>query len=107
MAYAPVYSNALISVQGLDGTFEYTVEDGYVAILRDLDVYYGCGVAGGDIDLIGSAEQTIWHESSGAPSGWVYWAWRGRQVIGSGQTVKVSTTDAMDVSLSGYLLTAG
>lgn len=99
-----VYSAELAALQNFSGTFTYTVAPGFILVLRDLDASYD-GVAGTEMRLLGSQGQTIdrWHGTitEEGPH-----TWRGRQVIGAGQSFRITTTDGTDVTVSGYLLTA-
>lgn len=90
--------------KGLNGTAVYTVPAGFVAVLRDLDAYFGGDIAPQNMFLHGPAGQAIWW------NGWTVLIagvaqWRGRQVIQGGESFDVTTDAPMDVSVSGYLLT--
>lgn len=97
-----LYSEQLAALQGFSGTYTYTVASGFRVVLRDLDASYD-GVSGTELRLLGSAGQTIdrWHGTI-ADEG--PHQWRGRQVIRSGESFQVTTTDATDVTISGYVL---
>lgn len=102
-----VYSTQLLAVQGLDGSQVYTVPIDKVLVIRDLDVYWGGSISNaGNVALIGSAGQTIWSTGSAGDGSSKSWSWRGRQVLESGEAFSVHTDTAMDVTVSGYLLTA-
>lgn len=101
-------------MQGLLGGEGYTVPPGFVAVLRDVDVYWGGGLAFPSVHVIGSASQTIaeFHPTADANAGLGAqadshtWRWRGRQVVEPGDSFGVNVTgDPCDVSVSGYLLT--
>lgn len=104
---SPVYSSRFISAPGLSTTRSYTVPAGYIAIIRDLDAY-GNITGFADLYLHGASGETLY---------WFHWSalqqeavlWRGRQVIYAGEsfdvTVSTGGIDAVDVAVSGYLLT--
>lgn len=100
----PVYSERLAQVLGLSGLELVSIPAGFTAVLRDFDVYWGGGVIRRAVFLRGAGGQTIFYNSFGDTGG-QYASWRGRQVIQAGETFSIFTEDAMDVTLSGYLLT--
>jgi hypothetical protein len=101
---AHVYSTQFLAIQGLDGTVYYDCPLDRVLVLRDLDAYANVTVASRELYLRGSAGQTIYHDAWGEESQHSS-SWRGRQVISPGQQFSVFTSDLIDVSVSGYLLT--
>lgn len=101
---ASVYSVRFIGTHDLSGLETYTVPDGHTAVLRDFDAFWGVSTAGALVNLFGSAGQVIYQAAWGINDvGWRNW--RGRQVLYEGETLQVFTSDTIDVSLSGYLLT--
>lgn len=101
---ATIYSTVFISELGLSGTHSYVCPSDRLLVLRDLDAYAETTVAARDLWLMGSRGQTIFHDSWGAPDQHNA-AWRGRQIINPGDSFSVRTTDNVDVTVSGYLLT--
>lgn len=100
-----VYSTHFISAVGLVGTRAFTVPAGFVAVLRDLDVYNGGGFSATQVYLHGGLGQTIWFNNFAGP-GAAYASWRGRQVLTAGFAFDITTNGACDATLSGYLLSA-
>lgn len=99
-----VYSTQFAAVRGLNGTLVVTFPATYVVVLRDLDVYNGAGGVASAF-LRGSAGQAIWAHHWQVGDSASLEEWRGRQVLQPGETAEIVTDVAMDVSLSGYLLT--
>ena len=100
----PVYSTQLIVVQGLTSAATKVCADGYVMVLRDLDVFYN-GLLEASVHMEGSVGQTIYYNGFAAGGNPQYASWRGRQVLNAGESVTIVCDQAQDVSLSGYLLT--
>jgi hypothetical protein len=98
-----IYSTRFCAAAGLNGSLAYTVPEGNVAVLRDVDVY-AAGVDGGFFRVIGSAGQTIDYWEFGGEDTAATHQWRGREVLSPGETLTFSTTSPMDVTASGYLL---
>jgi hypothetical protein len=102
---AGVYSVRFYGAHDLTGLATYTVPTGFVAIVRDFDAFWGVSTAGAEVNLYGHAGQVIYQAAFGLNDvGWR--GWRGRQVLNAGETLQIFTSDAMDVTLSGYLLTS-
>lgn len=101
MAY--VYSHRFVAWASSSTPPAYVVPLGYVAILRDIDVYSGggsiidwhaginevCIVAAGQF-TVESLPQTL--------------TWRGRQVVNPGEAIYFASDGATDGAISGYLL---
>lgn len=100
---ATIYSTRFLQELGLSGTATYTVPDGFVAVVRDLDAYQDV-LPGGTVFLEGALGQAIWSETNDAATGKTYQSWRGRQVFQPGETLTVSTDSPWDVTVCGYLL---
>jgi len=98
-----VYSVHVYAANGLNGGHSDGVPAGFVLVLRDLDVYYN-GLAGASVALQGNLSQTIWNNNFSASPNGQYASWRGRQVFDALTTWAIVTDAAMDVTLSGYLL---
>lgn len=103
-----VYSTRFIGAQGATAPISYTVPNGYVAVVRDLDAYS---------DTVASAEIFLRNAEGGAIYFFTWGVaqqqsveWRGRQVYFAGETITVDISvgalDAIDVAVSGYLLTS-
>lgn len=99
----PLYSYQFLAALGLNGSLPYTVPGDVRAVLRDLDAYYN-GLVEASIHLEGSLGQTIWYNGFSAGGNPQYASWRGRQVLDPGDTLTVTTDQAIDVTISGYLL---
>jgi hypothetical protein len=105
VAYPAVYSTVFIRLQGLVGSATFVVPDGYIAILRDADVYNGGGIESTSaylIDFTSNGTITRWVSATELQA--FDGSWRGRQVFNSGDSFGFNTTGAWDVRLSGYLL---
>ncbi len=100
----PVYSERLAQELGLSGLLLITAPHGFTTVLRDLDVYFGGSVFARGVYLRGAGGQTIWFNNFATDAG-QYASWRGRQVIQEDEVFSIFTEDAMDVTLSGYVLT--
>ena len=100
-----IYSSRLLVVVGLTSPVSFTTPAGRVAVLRCLDLYSGGYVDQFATYLEGSSGQTIymkqWSDVNGSWAGW-----RGRQVLYAGESVLLRSDEAVDATLSGYLLTA-
>lgn len=75
---------------------------GYIAVIKDVDAVLG-GLSIGNVQLIGAAGQVIWVAQAISTAG-AYFSWRGRYVLFPDTTAFVSTTVAMDVTVSGFML---
>ncbi|MBA0087124.1 MAG: hypothetical protein HRJ53_19240 [Acidobacteria bacterium Pan2503] len=103
----PVYSTVFIALQGLLGNFDYTVPNGYVAVLRDVDIYASnLGPLNTVVRIIDpNTGGTVWfHDYGATSSGWAQWS--GRQVFPEGEVIRAHVdNDPADVRACGYLLT--
>jgi hypothetical protein len=99
----PVYSARFIAVQGLVGTETYTVPPGYVAVVRQVNLYNGGGISVTTAIWHGSVGQTLalWASSLTASDAFFV----GAQVFYAGETFDITTNGAWDATVSGYLLT--
>jgi hypothetical protein len=101
---AAVYSHSFFSAAGVTGSPTFSVPNGYVGIVRDVDVFWGSQLVPPSGRVLGAAGQAfaIWQGAIAAPN---IMSWRGRHVaVGPCDlTVSVDVGDA-DVSVSGYLL---
>lgn len=103
---AGVYSTSFIAEHALSGSVVYTVPDGFVAIVRDIDVY----VNG---DLIATTYYAVDADTDGTFAWFVspneadpgLYSWRGRQVFLAGESFAFISGNVCDVRISGYLLT--
>lgn len=101
---ALVYSVRFCAIEGLDGSAAFTVPEGFVWVLRDLDAWY-VGFLSNTIHLTGSAGQAIWGNAFAGAEQPQYASWRGRQVLNTGESFGVNSAQATDITVSGYQLT--
>jgi hypothetical protein len=101
-----LYSTRFVAVQGFDGTLDYEVPSGFVAVLRDVDVYASVDAFSGPAHLrvLNIENGTIWltqidTDTSGSAQ------WRGRQVFNPTERIRFLTDAPYDITASGYLLT--
>jgi hypothetical protein len=83
----------------------FTVPAGYVLVVRDADCFYPGG-AGQSAQLEGPAGGIFAYFPFSAAINGVLVSWRGRQIFYAGETFTFAATAAMDIMVSGYLLTA-
>lgn len=82
----------------------YEVPSGYVAVIRDLDVWSGGGsiinwtLAVNTVAKIAGGAFTLISEQQVA-------TWRGRQIVQAGEFITFTSDGATDGMVSGYLLT--
>ena len=99
-----VYSTRFLAWAADESPPAYTVPDGYVAVVRDLDVWSGGGaminwqLAVNEIAKFAAGQFTIESLAQTAQ-------WRGRQVLNAGEFLVFSSDGALDGMISGYLLT--
>ena len=80
------------------------VPAGFVAVVRDIDVYFGTSLSVRQVFAYGSASQVFFQGSVDANlAGWRQW--EGRQVLQAGEALGILGTDVFDLTASGYLLT--
>ena len=103
-----LYSEQLIVVRGLTSSSSRIVPPGFIWILRDIDAYGNMGVFDtAHLFVTGGAGQTIvwmdWPNDSQS-----HQQWQGRQVLNAGDQLQVENLGSapIDVSISGYSLTA-
>lgn len=99
----PVYSQRFAHELGLNGTLVINLPAGFVPVLRDFDVYNGSGGVA-SVFLQGALGQAIYVHRWEVGDGASHEQWTGRQVFLPGETCAIVTSLAMDVTLSGYLL---
>jgi len=99
-----VYSKRLISGRNITSASE-TVPSGFVWVVRCIDVFFGGGVVGGTWDVTGDAGQTFAWGSVTALLASLQ-SWRGRQVLEAGVTLGFTSGPGLDVTISGYQLSA-
>lgn len=100
---AAVYSTRLIEAHATSAE-TYTVPAGYRLVVRDADCFYPGGL-GQSAQLEGPAGQIFAYFPFAAAVNGVLSSWRGRQVFEPGETITFASTAAMDITVSGYLLT--
>lgn len=99
----PVYRTRFLAWHAEESPPSYEVPAGYVAIVRDLDVYSGGGaiinwqLAVNDLAVFAAGQFTI--EALGQTG-----QWRGRQVVHAGEFLAFSSDGSTDGMCSGYLL---
>lgn len=110
---AAVYSTLFLNQAGVAGSITYDVPAGFIAVVRDCDIYGNNSdpeTAFFLKDADSGATFFQWQitvEELGSPT---HVEWRGRQVFSSGATLEASVSSlvsaAIDVRVCGYLLTA-
>lgn len=100
---AAVYSVRFVALRNTSGG-GVVVPAGNVAIVRDIDAFFGGGIGGGALNVTGPAGQTFaWFPFTGLESS--VFQWRGRQVFNPGETIGWTADHGVDLTISGYLLT--
>lgn len=100
---ASVYSTRFLAWAADESPPAYVVPAGYVAVVRDADVWSGGGaminyqLAVNTIAKFWAGQFTIIAEAQVAQ-------WRGRQVLYPGEVLVFSSDGALDGMISGYLL---
>lgn len=103
---ANVYSTRFLQEVGLVGAAGYVIPAGFVGVVRDLDAYVAAPLlTSTDLFLVGAGGQKLAWWTTDADTTTTP-EWRGRQVFAAGETVTVVSTGSVDVTVSGYLLTA-
>jgi hypothetical protein len=102
----PAYSTNLLAIREEAGTFTYTVAAGFVVVVRDVDAFWSYGLTPASLNVVGDLGETFafWFADSVEPISQSF-EWRGRQVFESGTSFSVITSSALDVRVSGYVLT--
>ena len=100
-----VYSTRLLVVHNLVEVATYTVPDGFIAVVRDIDGYASAGLIQTVVTVYGNLSQVIdwWVIDTDTT---VVHQWRGRQVLYAGEQLQVLTTGPADITISGYELVA-
>jgi hypothetical protein len=102
---ATIYSRVLLAEAGFIGEAALEIPDGFVCVVRDIDLVYGIAVG-----LTAWAYDTsgikFWGVVVSGDHTFTTVSWRGRQVIPGPGFVYLSTNAACDFRMSGYLLTA-
>lgn len=105
-----VYSTVFITGNTSGGAPIYTVPPGFVAVLRDVDVYNNSLLAAELFLEDSQTGQTIWRVDNNAfiPGASIGSSqWNGRQVFeAGGGFLFLATAGVWDVRASGYLLVA-
>ena len=108
MPLSAVYTVTFLAERGLTGSATYTVPQGFVAVVRDIQAY-GSVTAAGSITVEGPVGEAIYFYD---------WPINGQAVdyrtirvaYTAGQTItavaRVGPIDAIDVTVTGYLLKA-
>jgi hypothetical protein len=107
---AVVYSHVLIwGLLPYPSGLGYTVPDGFVAVVRDIDIYNDGGAGGGLAGFIVYTDSgtPIWQRKQPFVRYQKTYSWRGRQVLTAGDTLECVPFDPnWQARISGYLLTA-
>jgi len=101
---ATIYSARLTMAHGV-GADSLTVPAGFVCVVRDADCFYPGGV-GQSAQLENPAGGIFAYFPFPLTVNGILDSWRGRQVFLEGETVTFAATAAMDIQVSGYLLSA-
>lgn len=101
-----VYSTRFIAAALEPAGLYYTVPEGFVAVVRDIDaVGTGGEYIQAALETVGSTFWLDYFPESGS-YGWI--GWRGRQICQPGEQISVfvsGTESGGTVAVSGYLLT--
>lgn len=102
---ATIYSKRFLLEQGLSTDAGFTVEDGYVAILRDISGYFGSQATAPSIAV--DVNGAKFFEADTPPLALTAFQWTGRVVMEAGDTCTATALNGNgDILISGYLLTA-
>ena len=103
MAIRPLYSTRFLA-WAADGTPPaYTVPTGYIAVVRDIDVWSGGG-AQINYQVSVNAVAKFWAGQFSILAIAQVGQWRGRQVVMPGEDLVFAADGAVDGMISGYLL---
>lgn len=100
---ANVYSTRFLAWAADESPAPYTVPSGYVAVVRDADIYSGGGsiinwqLAVNAVAKFAAGQFTVLSIAQVA-------TWRGRQVVEPGEDLVFSSDGSTDGMVSGYLL---
>lgn len=101
----PVYSKRLFVEEGLNTNLGYTVPAGYVAVLRDVDVFCNLYSTSTEFYVAGVGGAILWYVTVGALTDPSFYQWRGRQVFNAGDIITFAgSSNGVDMTASGYLL---
>lgn len=100
-----VYSHRFLAWESVAIPPPYLVPEGYVAVVRDVDVWSGGGsIINYGLDINGIAR--FWGGQFTVESVPQWAGWRGRQILNAGEYLYFTANGALDGCISGYLLTA-
>lgn len=100
-----IYSETFLQAHDFSGTSSpLGPTAGFVWVLRGVDVVNGEAL--NNFRLLGAGGQVIWVAQFATPIGFDYASYRGRYVVEDGDTVTISSTAALDVSIWGYNLSS-
>lgn len=102
----PVYSTRFLYTANIVSAPSYTVPEGFVAVVRDLDASCPSPVTGYYVYLVNTTRSYIIAIST-FPSDNNSAQWRGRQVIPAGESIALNGNPptGATATVSGYLLT--
>jgi hypothetical protein len=101
-----IFSTRFLAVHDLAPAIPatYIVPAGHLAVVRNMDAYFGASLSDRKVFARGSASEIFWEEVVSAPGdGWRQW--QGRHVFFEGEAFSMFVDAVGDISASGYLLT--
>ena len=101
---SPLYSTNLLALRDFSGNEAVPAPPGTVLVIRDIDVYYG-GLLAPQFNASGDAGQ-VFASNTWAPASPGLYSWRGRYVTRPSGLISVFAEFGMDISVSGYVLSA-
>jgi hypothetical protein len=102
---SPVYSTRLFTALALEDTQSITTEDGFVTVVRDIDVVVYDNSEAAFFAWSGDEGQLLWYFENAAGADTTF-QWRGRQVFAAGLNMAWAiSTGKADITVSGYKLT--
>lgn len=99
----PLYSSRLLAWSTDESPAPFTVPTGYVAVVRDIDVWSGGGELT-NVQVAVNAVAKFWAAQFTIESIAQVAQWRGRQVLLEGEDLVFSADGPTDGLISGYLL---
>lgn len=101
-----VYSTRFLASPAPDFPPTYTVPAGYVAVVRDIEIYCAPGEGGDHCTVLLVDPPCIIFDAGSLTAGQTV-HWGGRQVLNAGESLTVDSglSEPSSVLISGYLLT--
>lgn len=104
---AAVYSTAFFAENAFTGSAVYTVPAGKTAYIRNIDVVWIEGLSSAEFQIHGTAGQNFFVATfdpiSDHSDSWRQWF--GQHIVAEGDSFSIHADSALDISVSGYLLT--